>query len=122
MARAHILVVDDESVIRTFVVAVLREEGYELYTAGDGEAALAAIRTVRPDLVLLDIAMPVLSGDGVLQQLKADGSTVPVVVMTAGPVRREWLASGARAILAKPFGIAELVDAVGIVLARSNGA
>lgn len=103
MQHTRILVVDDETGIRSFVAALLKTEGYEIETAGDGGSALAAIRTRQPDLVLLDIGLPVLTGDRVLQQLRTENMVVPVIIMTAGPVKASWYWEGNIAMLPKPF-------------------
>ncbi|NTU83224.1 MAG: response regulator [Chloroflexales bacterium] len=116
MQGARILVVDDEPAIRSFVVAVLQSEGYEVHEVSDGRSALAAIQAQPPDLVLLDMAMPVLSGDRVLRQLSTERIAVPVIMMTAGVISARWRQEGVAAILPKPFDLTELLNLVALVL------
>lgn len=82
-----VLVVDDEPDIVLFARVNLELAGYDVAEAGDGEAALAAVRAVQPDVVLLDVMMPRLDGWAVLERLKADDDpavrTIPVVMLTA---------------------------------------
>lgn len=78
------LIVDDEGHIRTFMRLMLRELGVtECTEASDGETALAMIQNDKPELVLLDINLPKLSGMEILTHLHAAGSTVPVVMVTS---------------------------------------
>jgi DNA-binding response OmpR family regulator len=120
MELEHILVVDDEVSIRLLVTTVLEMEGYIVYAVGDGRSALTAIYAYQPKLVLLDIGMPVLTGDRVLQQLRFDNVTVPVIIMTAGPVKASWHGQGVIAVLAKPFEIDALVNLVRSMLSREH--
>src|SRR5688572_13494464 len=85
MSMGHILVVDDHEGVRTSVCRLLRSGGYPARAVADGEAALQAMRAERPALVLLDVAMPGLSGLGVLRATRADPSLagVPIVMLTA---------------------------------------
>jgi len=112
--RRTILVVDDDAAIRSFVVQALSEEGYAVRQAADGGEALAAVRSARPDLILLDVRMPGVDGWQVLDELRsAAGPQTPVVVMTAqfsGQDRA--LQSGAQGYLAKPFELTELLACV----------
>ena len=62
MANAKILVIDDEPSIVNLVTAYLKPEGYEVYTAADGEAGLKAARTFKPDLIVLDVMLPGMDG------------------------------------------------------------
>jgi CheY-like chemotaxis protein len=80
-----VLVVDDDPDTLVISTAALEHAGYEVHVAADGLAALAAIRHKKPDVVILDVAMPLLSGPDVLAALKADRetSTIPVIACTA---------------------------------------
>ncbi len=78
-----ILVVDDEPQILQQVAGLLEDEGFEVLTAGDGESALRLVGEVTPDLVLLDIALPGMDGLEVLQELKRQAPTLPVVMVSA---------------------------------------
>jgi putative two-component system response regulator len=110
---AHILVVDDLPANRRMLEALLREDGYRVSTAGDGEQALTAIAAERPDLVLLDILMPKIDGYEVCRRLKGDPATrlIPIVLVTGlteTDSRVRGLQSGADDFMAKPFIIPEM--------------
>jgi CheY-like chemotaxis protein len=108
-----ILVVDDEVAIARLVADALEDEGYEVRVHHDGASALLDIVHDTPDLVLLDIAMPVMVGDEVLRYLRANGyRALPVIVMTAGLQPEQYLAQGASAILPKPFDLEAMLTAV----------
>ncbi|MFZ2187018.1 MAG: response regulator [Candidatus Moraniibacteriota bacterium] len=79
-----VCVVDDNDDIRDIYGTKFRREGFTVVTAGDGEEALAVIRKERPDVILLDIQMPILDGLGVLKVLKSDGdlAKIPVVILS----------------------------------------
>ncbi len=80
-----ILVVDDEPDILKVVTFRLRKAGYEIITAEDGQKALNLIKTQRPDLVLLDLRLPVIDGSEVCKQVKADDEVknIPIILLTA---------------------------------------
>jgi CheY-like chemotaxis protein len=108
-----ILVVDDEIAIARLVADALEDEGYQVRIHHDGASALLDIVHDTPDLVLLDIAMPVMVGDEVLRYLRAHGyQALPVIVMTAGLQPEQYLSQGANAILPKPFDLQAMLDAV----------
>jgi CheY-like chemotaxis protein len=117
---SSVLVVDDERAIRDFLGDVLTGEGYDVSTASDGHAALTQLATAPPDLVLLDIMMPVLDGREVLRRMRADPrlSRVAVLVMSAaadpGPL------VGVDRFLPKPFDLDRLLSAIGELLASSR--
>ena len=116
-----ILIADDEPNIRQLVAFTLRRRGYEIVEAEDGTTALELIRQATPDLVVLDVMMPGLTGIAVVQQLSADPATaeIPVILLSAkgqGVEIEEGLASGARLYLVKPFSPRELADRVAEVL------
>jgi two-component system KDP operon response regulator KdpE len=111
-APLRVLVVDDEPAIRRFLRTSLRAEGYDLVEAETGEAALAEIKRRSPDLVMLDLGLPGLSGLEVIRRLREAGSAVPIIVLTsrvdeAGKV--EALDLGADDYVTKPFGVEELL-------------
>lgn len=107
----RILVVDDESNMRFLLRMTLESAGYEVVEAPHGAAALQHVREARPDLVVTDLMMPVMSGRELISELRADLQTasVPVVVVTANP--RTTLES-ADAVLGKPFAPTELLETV----------
>jgi len=110
-ASKRILVVDDSTVMRSLLRSVLLSApGFEVAgTAGDGESALRLIEVLRPDLVLLDVEMPVMDGLATLRKLRSRGYKMPVIMCSAltqrgGRVTIEALASGASDYVAKPNG------------------
>jgi two-component system, OmpR family, alkaline phosphatase synthesis response regulator PhoP len=117
MSRS-ILIVDDEQHIRLLIEQTLEElldEGIELYTAADGEEALAVIEAQQPDLVFLDVMMPKKNGLEVARAVRGDlGMPDPhIVLLTAkgqAHDREEGLAAGANRYLTKPFDPDELLS------------
>jgi DNA-binding response OmpR family regulator len=111
-SRKRILVVDDEEDVQILIRRILVDAGYEVDSAGDGEAALERIEERRPDLVVLDLMMPGLDGWGVLQSLRKRPDPPPVVVVTALADYQAFtrgVREGAAAYVCKPFHFAELV-------------
>ena len=120
MAEAKILVVDDEQSILDLVTAYLKPEGYQVYTAMDGPAALKAARAFRPDLIVLDIMLPGMDGVEVLSQLRRE-SPVYVILLTARAEETDkivGLSVGADDYLTKPFSPRELVARIKAALRR----
>ena len=111
---SDILVVDDEADIVELVVDFLREEGYAVRSALNGDAALAAINDRPPALILLDLLMPKITGMGLWEHLKRqDLADIPVVLMSASPhAAAEMLAHGAADYLPKPFNLDQLLACV----------
>ncbi|HEY2044870.1 MAG TPA: response regulator transcription factor [Jatrophihabitans sp.] len=121
--KRRVLVVDDEENVVHLVASALRFDGFEAYTADNGNSALSAITEHNPDLVVLDVMMPGLDGHGVLQQLRASGSTVPVIFLTARDTANDRVAglrSGADDYVVKPFSVEELLARVHAVLRRTQ--
>lgn len=109
----HILVVDDDADIRGLIHVALEMEGYEVSLAKNGQEAVDRIAENRPDLVLLDLQMPVMSGQQVLEWLRTAQVRIPVVFMSAGyRVSLEAGTHGADAYLAKPFDLDDVVHTV----------
>lgn len=108
----RILVVDDELDIALAVRAVLEAEGYEVETAANGRQCLEMLRAELPDLLLLDVMMPLVDGFGVLQRMREENLQVPVVMMSA--IRLDGLQ--VEAFLRKPFQLEALLDVVDRVL------
>jgi CheY-like chemotaxis protein len=84
----RVLIVDDNRDVRDALCAVLEAEGYEVATAADGAQALLQVTATRPDLVVLDIHMPVLDGWGCGERLHAEAPDLPFVYLSAGPLDR----------------------------------
>lgn len=120
---ARILLVDDEPDIAALVAYHLAKDAYRVRTASDGEEALRALDRERPDLIVLDLMLPKLSGLEVLQELRRRPETreIPVILLTARREERDridGLKLGADDYVAKPFSPQELVLRVGAVLRR----
>jgi two-component system response regulator HydG len=121
MAKFKILVVDDESHIRKILKDKLVKEGYTVFTAADGEAALAEVSGEDPDLVLLDLRLPHLDGMEVLNILKEEDPERPVVVITAfGSIDTavEAMKKGAYDFITKPLNPDHLILVVAKALER----
>lgn len=107
-----ILVVDDEPVVRALLTAALEPTGSRLVEAVDGSEALDVAWREHPDVVLLDVGLPKLSGIDVCRALKTS-PTPPHVILITGDAQADGIeASGADGVIAKPFLPAELVDQV----------
>jgi putative two-component system response regulator len=111
--KARILVIDDDEKTREIMRLLLREKGYEAIEAESGETALELMKTELPDLILLDVEMPGISGFEVVERLKADGRTrtIPVIMVTGLGDQRsrlQALANGAEDYLPKPVDPNEL--------------
>jgi len=119
-----ILVVEDEEPIRELVVTALRFTGFTVGTAASGGEALAEARHGAPDLVVLDVNLPDLDGFAVCRKLRAEGSQVPVVFLTArdDPADlRAGFTGGGDDYVTKPFSLEELLLRIEAVLRRSGG-
>jgi CheY-like chemotaxis protein len=113
MPELRVLIVDDEPDIRATVSAMLEIEGYHVDEAANGADALHAIEARPPDLILLDMRMPVLDGWGFASELRRRGHGTPIVVMTAARDAARWAGEiAAAAFVAKPFGLDDLITAV----------
>ena len=119
----RILIVDDEKMIVQTVKAYLDQEGFKTYTASDGEAALRAFEEKGPDLIVLDLMLPRLSGIEVTKKIRAT-SNVPIIMLTAKASEADrvvGLELGADDYVVKPFSPRELVARVRAVLRRIDG-
>ncbi|MDJ0396534.1 response regulator transcription factor [Rhodococcus sp. G-MC3] len=119
-----VLVVDDEPTISDALAARLRGEGFDVVTAGDGPAAVAAYERTRPDLVVLDVMLPGFDGLEVCRRIQAVRS-VPVLMLTAKSDENDMLVGlgvGADDYLSKPFSMRELVARVHVLLRRADRA
>jgi CheY-like chemotaxis protein len=112
-----VLVIDDERLNRKLIRTFLGMEGMEVIEAGDAESGLALARSRHPDLILLDVRLPGMSGLEAIRILKADEATreVPVVILSAGSLAEDddhFRTAGAAGLVLKPFSRNELVEAV----------
>jgi len=113
-ANGVVLVADDDVDICDMLGMKLRQSGYEVHTALDGLQTLEAIRSVRPDLVILDIMMPFKSGMDVLREMRSDPAIadIPVILMTANRQEKDvesGFALGVVDYINKPFNLKNLV-------------
>lgn len=123
MSTAKILIVDDEKKITEVLKAYMEREGYLAVTANDGPEAMLMVRSEKPDLILLDLMLPGMSGEEVMQQLRSEGSRVPVIMLTAKSALEEkvyGLSIGADDYVVKPFSPQEVVARVKTILRRSD--
>ena len=123
MGQTTILVVDDKASVRTVVRDYLTEEGFRVVTAENGRMALYVARHEKPDLILLDIMMPEMSGHDFLRAYRQERNT-PVILLTARLEESDkvlGLELGADDYVTKPFGIRELVARIRAVLRRAGG-
>jgi DNA-binding response OmpR family regulator len=112
-----VLIADDEANIVVSLEFLMKREGHRVSVARDGDAALAAIRELRPDLVLLDVMMPGKTGFEVCQAVRGDESLAGVKILMLSAKGRETdlakgQALGADAYMTKPFSTRELADKV----------
>ncbi len=120
MSAPKILVVEDEASISNLVVSYLRKEGYEVFTAADGPAGLKAARSVKPDLIVLDIMLPGMDGLEVLAQIRREANPY-VILLTARSEEVDkivGLSVGADDYVTKPFSMRELTARVKAALRR----
>lgn len=104
-----ILVADDEAPITALISDVLEDEGYTVQTVNNGASALLAIQLQPPALVMLDNAMPVMTGQEVLQRVRSLNIGIPIIMMSANAHGEIFLEAGADAFLPKPFDIHSLL-------------
>jgi len=115
--RVKILVVDDEPDVVAFIERTLKSEGFDVVSAFDGIGALDLVDAEKPDLVLLDLMMPMMSGYEVCEQMKANPQTqhIPVICVSSAhtpDARAQSFRVGAATLVTKPFLPAELVAQV----------
>ncbi len=118
---AKVLVVDDEPNIVLSLEFLMEQAGFEVVTAEDGEQALARVDDTQPDLLLLDISLPGISGFDVLERLRGQEATLhlPIIMLTAhgrDVEREKGMALGADDYITKPFSTQSLVEKVKALL------
>ena len=117
-----VLVVEDDRNIAELLQMYLEKEGYAVTVAFDGGQGLSKFRAIKPDLVLLDVMMPVMDGWAVCKAIRADGAT-PVIMLTAKGETDDkvtGLKAGADDYITKPFEMKEVLARIEAVLRRSN--
>jgi two-component system OmpR family response regulator len=123
MQKPKILVVDDEDGIRDLISDALSIGGFEVETSPDGLQGLKAIRDHRFDLLILDVNMPKMDGFALLEKVRADGLTTPVIMLSARGQKvdiNQGLRLGADDYVTKPFGLEELSLRINAILKRTN--
>ena len=121
----RVLVVEDDAAILKGLTDNLEAESYDVLTAMDGEAGYALLEKEEPDLVILDLMLPKLSGYEVCQRARAEGMTVPILMLTARGTesdRVHGLDLGADDYVTKPFSVRELLARVRALLRRGQSA
>jgi len=123
MAKNRIMIVEDEESLLKLESILLSAKGYSVTGVRDGESALEEIRSHKPDLVLLDIMLPLLDGFEVCRRIREnpETSTIPVIMLTArkdSQDRCRGLEAGADAYITKPFKSAEVIETIESLLKR----
>ncbi|MBA2640950.1 MAG: response regulator transcription factor [Nocardioidaceae bacterium] len=119
----RILVVDDDRAVRDSLRRSLQYNGYEVEVAADGAEALARVPAARPDAIVMDVMMPRLDGLETTRALRAAGSELPILVLTARDAvgdRVDGLDAGADDYLSKPFALDELLARLRALLRRAS--
>jgi DNA-binding response OmpR family regulator len=123
-AGTRILVVEDDRYMAELIEMELEHRGFEVECAEDGPSGVETCHHFRPEVVVLDIMLPGLDGVGVLKKLRAEGSQVPVIMLTARNAPADKVHSldlGADDYLTKPFHTEELVSRIRTILRRVEG-
>jgi CheY-like chemotaxis protein len=123
--KEHILIVDDNPDSITIMRTILENKGYQVLVATNGAEALAQVQSGHPDLVLLDVMMPEVSGLEVLQQIKENAQTgrLPVILVTAKTHDEDVLSGyqyGADYYITKPFTAKQLLYGIDLVLGKGE--
>jgi DNA-binding response OmpR family regulator len=122
-ATSRVLIVEDEIAILRGLADNMRFEGYEVLTASDGESGYELLAHSRPDLVILDLMLPRMSGAEVCRRARASGIATPILMLTARSQERDRVAGldlGADDYVTKPFSLPELLARVRALLRRSQ--
>ena len=123
LSGKRVLVVEDDPSIAIGLRINLESEGYVVSLAEDGEAGLDMARTLEPDLIVRDVMLPKRNGLEVLHELRAEGRTMPIIILSAKAGEMDKVAGlelGAEDYVAKPFSLAELLARVRAALRRGN--
>lgn len=117
MKKKKILIVEDEESLLKLESILLSSKGYEVKGVADGQAALDAVETMRPDLILLDVMLPEIDGFEVCRRIKADDATkqIPVIMLTAKKSREDMARGeqvGADWYITKPFKSAMVIETI----------
>jgi two-component system KDP operon response regulator KdpE len=119
----RVLVVDDETSIRRYLRAALTALGFAVYESANGQEALNAVLTHRPDLIILDLGLPDIDGIEVTRRLR-EWSQTPIIILSVREAEQDKIAAldaGADDYLTKPFGTGELMARMRVVMRRQIG-
>lgn len=119
----RILIVEDEPAIVRGLVDNLKFESYEVVTAGDGEAGYRLIQEKKPDLIILDLMLPKLSGYELCRKVRGEGNTTPILILTARGEEADrvlGLDLGGDDYVTKPFSVRELLARIRAILRRAH--
>jgi two-component system response regulator MprA len=119
----RLLIAEDDRAVRDSLTRALELEGYAVTAVGDGAQALDAVGATAPDVVVLDVSMPIVDGLTVCKVLRADGNRVPILMLTARTETRDRVAgldAGADDYLPKPFELDELLARLRALLRRTQ--
>lgn len=120
--KEKVLVVDDQEKLLKIIKGFLKKEGYIVETAVDGEEALFLVKEFQPDLIILDLMLPKISGEKVCQRIRQE-SSLPILMLTAKDSEEDIVKGfdyGADDYLVKPFSLAELLARIKAILRRSG--
>jgi two-component system, OmpR family, response regulator MprA len=124
VGTAHrLLVAEDDRAVRESLSRALELEGYTVTAVGNGAEAIDAVASARPDIVVLDVSMPIVDGLTVCKVLRADGNRLPILMLTARTETRDRVAgldAGADDYLPKPFELDELLARLRALLRRTH--
>jgi two-component system, chemotaxis family, chemotaxis protein CheY len=113
VAGKRVLVVDDDPDIRELLFTALEDDGFEVVPAGNGQEALAIIETFRPDVIVLDLMMPVMDGWQFAAELRKRDEDIPIVLLSAArDLRTHAKALSAAEIIEKPFDLGDLLPKI----------
>jgi len=121
-SNPHVLVIDDERAIRRFLRASLTAHNYTISEAATGQEGLNAVVLHRPDLIILDLGLPDMTGIEVTQQLR-EWSQIPIIILSVQEQEADKIAAldaGADDYLTKPFGIGELMARIRVALRHTT--
>ena len=115
VAPFTVLVADDNEVAQRLCKRVLEKAGFPVLIAGDGLQAVDIALREKPEMILMDVAMPGIDGLEAMRRIKAEIPSMPIVIASAHSMasdRERFLASGADNVLSKPFRLSDLIDVV----------
>jgi len=118
-----IMIIDDEAGVRELLADALKLAGFETVTASDAMVAQTLLRTIKPDLLIVDINMPLMDGFEFIERIRGNGDNTPALMLSARGDRADitrGLTLGADDYVTKPFGLEELVLRVRAILRRSQ--